>query len=98
MAGGICERTANTRAAATIKKTAADRQKMGRRTILRSRGAGLALVGTCRDGCLEQVACAADRLQMDRIFRIDLDLLPQSADINVHATRRNESFRAPHRI
>src|SRR5205807_4557902 len=51
-----------------------------------------------RRTAVKQVAGPAHGLQMRRVFRVSFDLLPQSADINVHAARRHKAIAAPHGV
>src|SRR5262245_9274907 len=46
-------------------------------------------------GGFEKIAGAANRLQVNGIFRIGLDLFAQATDIDVDTARRDEAFGAP---
>jgi len=48
-----------------------------------------------RRTCLEQIACATDRFQVQGIFRIRFNFFAQAADVDVHAAGRDEAVGAP---
>jgi len=48
-----------------------------------------------RRTCLEQIACATDRFQVQGIFRIGFNFFAQAADVDVHAAGRDEAVGAP---
>jgi hypothetical protein len=51
-----------------------------------------------RRTCLEQIACTADGLQVQGIFRVGFNFFAEAADVDVHASGCDEAVGAPNGV